>query len=366
MKRFIFGYDRAHPEACAADLKSRGIDAVVAGSFGEDAAEAFRRAEMEIYLCFGAFSLNGADPKDADLCVTASGRRTVWFSSGCPNDRKRAEANLTRAVRSARRVPGLSGIFVDGARFASFASPEGEDAFFTCFCPGCREKMRTPGTDAEEIRTALLKTAAGEALREGDITAVRAWLAWREACVKAYMDLFARRVHEADPSWKAGAFIFAPSLGRFTGQTMAACRAPDIISPMLYRAYPHAQGPACLGHEWAAFFRLMRENAHDFRTRFGTFSPSLPEGDEKPGAWSVMERRLLTSGFPPAAVGDETAAAKAGMRAGQLLAPILQIEDSRLRETEDHTAARGADGMGYYPYAPQWLPPVRTAGHEAM
>ena len=66
------------------------------------------------------------------------------------------------------------------------------------------------------------------------------------------------------------------------------------------------------------------------------------------------------------AAADETTAAKAGMRAGQFLAPILQIEDSRLRETEDHAAARGADGVGYYPYAPQWLPPVRTAGHEAM
>lgn len=351
MKRFIFGFDDSQPLACAQGLCSRGFDAVVAGGISPEGAEALHQAGIDLYLCFGAHALGDMQPRDAHLAMNPRGERRQWFGSACPNDREIAEARISQALQQAQDIPGLKGIFVDGARFASFASVEGEEAFFTCFCPRCMAKMKALSLDAEAIRRAVLHLSAPGPLNAADVPRLRDWLGFRESCVKAYMERFADRVHEANPAWETGAFIFAPSLGAFVGQTMSACAALDLVSPMLYRNYPHADGPACLGHEWAAFHRLLKEKAPAFRS---LFSPAIHQ--RLISNCQPDPAELLAHGFSPAEVGAEVASAKAGLAQHQQLVPIVQIEDKQQQETVRYVLESGADGVGYFAYNPAWLP----------
>ena len=349
MRHFIYGYDKKNPCACARDLKQRGITAVVDGSFSEEAVKAFQDEQIELYLCFGAHSLGEKKGDTARYAQSPAGEGKIWFSSACPLDAEIAGAHLEKALAAARSIPSLKGIFVDGARFASFASPEGFDAFFTCFCPRCMQKMQEIGLNGEGIRDAVARLAKNERLAEKDLPLLGDWLRFREETVKAYMDYFTRLVHEKWPHLKTGAFIFAPSLARFVGQTMNACQSLDIISPMLYRAYPFAEGPACLNHEWAAFYDLLGKNAPAFRRAFSPLS--LPEGRENSDL-------LLQNGFTPAEIGRETAMAKAHLFPHQILSPIIQQLDPLQQETAREVLNARADGVGYFAYSHGSLPPI--------
>ena len=238
MKHFMYGFDHKNPRACARDLKERGIDAVVGGSFSEDAARAILDEGMELYLCYVAHSLKKAEDETL-LSQAPDGEKKKWFSSACPNEASIASLRLENILEAAEKIPGLTGIFVDGARFASFASPEGFDAFFTCFCPRCMEKMKKMGLDADKIRTAV------QHLQEKDFASadekhLRQWLLFRESCVKEYMERFVQAVQAKNPLWKTGAFIFAPSL-------CALCANPchcglDDAFPLLPAAQPDPAG----------------------------------------------------------------------------------------------------------------------------
>lgn len=339
MKTFIYGYDGKNPAACAEMLKEKGIGAVVAGSFDEAAATAFRAAGMDMYLCFGAHGIGGKKEGEYRLARDYANREKKWFSSACPNDISLARERMENALSAAEKIPDLRGVFVDGARFSSFASAEGMDAFFTCFCPACMEKMQEMGMDGEKIRAAVRRLSEDEILDLADIPLLRAWLSFRETCVKQYMDAFSAAVHEKNPRWQAGAFVFAPSLGVFVGQTENACAHLDIISPMLYRAYPHEQGPACMNHEWGACYALLRKKADAFRKLGPGLHEEMLAGERK---------NILHGGFLPSAVGDEIAFASQRIRPGQILAPIIQIEDERLAETARICLENGADQTGYF------------------
>lgn len=346
MRRFIFGYDQQKPAACAQELLRRGIDAVVAGSFSPDAARAFDDAGIDRYLCYGAHPLNGCTPRRT--AVNPSGAEKRWFSSGCPNDTAANQAEIDRILDMAETDSGLKGIFVDGARFASFASAEGEDAFFTCFCPHCMAKMRCMGMDAEGIRQAAERLQHSEAFCPEDTDLLVQWFRFREHCVAEYMESFAEAIHHRNPAWQAGAFIFAPSLAYFVGQTAAACASADILSPMLYRAYPHSDGPACLNHEWAAFRRLFQGKA-DHMLRLSTI---LQHAE----VMSLPPDTLLHQGFPPQAIALETALAVQSACKGQLVAPIIQLEDELLADTEHCVMDAHADGVGFFAYGMGELP----------
>ena len=354
MKRFIFGFDDSQPLACAQGLILRGIDAVVVGGISPEGASVLQNAGVDLYLCFGAHALGNIHPFAPHLAVNPQGQQRRWFSSACPNDIEIADTRLTLVLQRAQGLPGVKGIVVDGARFASFASAEGEDAFFTCFCPRCMAKMREHGLDAEAIRQAVQRLSQPGQLTMADVPFLREWLGFRESCVTAYMEQFSDRVHACNPAWEAGAFIFAPSLGAFVGQTMSACASLDLVSSMLYRAYPHADGPACLGHEWASFHHLLQEKASAFR--------SLVKPDIHPRLAAAPDpAALLAHGFTPAEIGAEVAAARPYLRTGQKLVPIVQIEDARQQETVRHVLENDADGVGYFAYDPAWLPPVNPS-----
>lgn len=346
MYRYIFGFDKTDPVKCARELKRKGVSAVVTDASGALFAPVLSDEGLDVYLCYSAFSLdNDTDPNR--YCADVWGNPRVWFSSGCPNDAALAENRMQSILDSVN--PYIKGIFVDGARFASFASSEGTDAFFTCFCPCCMEKMHASGLDAQAIRTAV--SSLKHSLHD-DMHLVRDWLSFRSACVKHYMDTFAQRVHAMDTSLKAGAFIFEPFLAPFVGQTMDACASLDIIAPMLYRNYPHTDGPACMGHEWSALYRMFGDNTPALLSITGLDGHPLSKGI----SYTAEAVRVLTDGFGPSDVGRCVKTARSLLQPCQSLWPIIQIEDDLLNCTERCAFENGADAIGYFAYGQALLP----------
>lgn len=343
MKKYIFGFDTDHPENCARRLRSQGIDAVVIGNADDRTEDALANAGLELYLCFCAYGLPANAPAAAQ---TAAGKPVKWFSSGCPNDSKTYKRHIQDAVSLARRLKTARGVFVDGARFASFASVEGRENFFTCFCPKCMEKMSDMGMDAKAVRASAARLMATRQVFDRDQENIAAWMDFRAACVRRYFERFAKNVHGLREGLLAGAFVFAPSLGRFVGQTPETFGSLDIIAPMLYRAYPHEDGPACLGHEWASLKELFGENTSEF---VNTAAP----GCSMPAA---SAEALRTDGFPPEYVGEEVALARKGLLPNQQLWPIVQIEDNRLNETVQSAFSGGADSVGCFMFGQADLP----------
>ena len=341
MFRYIYGFDRSDPKKSAKEFRLKGITAVVSDASAAPLANVFADEGIDLYLCFGAYGLGNHN--QYRRCRDVSGEERVWFSSGCPNDRKLSEANLQAVLDAC--TPGIKGIFVDGARFASFASAEGSDAFFTCFCHECMERMSDMGMEPEKIRTSVSNLKQKHIFPE-DISGISDWLRFRSACVKAYMDDFSSLVHSLG-NIKAGAFIFEPMLAPFVGQTSEACASLDIIAPMLYRNYPHKNGPACMGHEWSGFLRMFGEAASGFMDAAGIEYP-LPAGSDG--------KNLLSDGFAPEDVGKRIAASRSALKPGQSLWPIIQIEDDRLFETEKAAYQNGADAVGYFMYGMAELP----------
>lgn len=343
MKRYIFGFDADHPENCARRLRAQGIDAVIIGDADDRTEDALANAGLELYLCYGAYGLSDSAPATTH---TATGKPTKWFSSGCPNDTKAASHHLQNVLAKARQLKTLRGVFVDGARFASFASVEGREAFFTCFCPRCMEKMTSMGLNAKAVRASAARIMASKRVEGRDRENLYAWMDFRAACVQDYFNRFTRQVHGLRDGLQAGAFVFAPSLGRFVGQTSEACQSLDIVAPMLYRAYPHEDGPACLGHEWASLKLLFGEQSAEF-VRSAAPDEALPDASPS---------ELLQSGFVPQRVGEETARAHSELRSGQQLWPILQIEDDQLTETTRLALEGGANAVGYFMFGQADLP----------
>lgn len=343
MKRFIYGFDGKQPWTCAEALRANGIDAVVTGSADRESADAIAASGLELYLCFGALRLRQGD-EDTSLARDTEGRDVRWFGSGCPNDPEIRKKRLEAALETLLNTPSARGLFEDGARFASFASGEGAETFFTCFCPRCMETMRERGLDPDAIRLSVRRLSRRQAGPE-DFPRLREWFFFRAETVRLYMAEFAEAVHSLPGQRLAGGFVFAPSLSGFVGQTPEAWQPLDIVSPMLYRHYPHPDGPACLDHEWGGAMELCG-------------IPVLKElnaiASEVSGLRSLFpaekSSHLREEGFPPERIGAELTSLRGKLRSGQLLMPILQIDDPRLSETERCAASSGADGTGFFAY----------------
>jgi len=320
MKKYMFGLGKNSAEN-AKMLADMGYDAVVLPQGNAAAFADARDAGLEAYLCFGAFSL-GEFSQETEGARDIDSNPAPWFDSGCPNSEKIKNARMDAAFDFAKNIEDLSGIFVDGARFASFASDEGADAFFTCFCEKCRAKMDK--NLPREIK--MLKNGQGSF--DDMKSAFDMWLLFRENTIRAYMDEFSQRAHAI--GIKSAAFVFAPSLGRFVGQTPKSYANIDIVAPMLYRDYPHDSGTACLGHEWRAL-RSMTKNMPWTNDIFG--DNPLPENK---------------NGFPSEYVTAETARAKAALSPAHTLAPIIQTEDGKLDITYKLTYDAGTDAVGEF------------------
>ncbi len=321
---YMFGMDANSPDESADKLASLGISAVVC-SPETRCIHAVRRAGMQARACVGAFSLEKGDA----LCVDVDGQPRAWFGSGCPCDPAPAPRR-TDALRRLAETDGLSGIFIDGARFASPSSGEGTQSLFTCFCPHCREEMRRMGCDPDEIRKAVI------AWRDGALSLLpKEWLLFREEIVRRRMEEFVDTVRSVNPSLLTGAFVFPASLGGLVGQTSRSAASVDILAPMLYRRYAEAPGTATLNHEYNALIGLIGRE----RTRLLT-GVDAPED-------------VLHEGFPPASLRSET------IYTHPRLMPILQLDDDKLAESLSAVRSSGAEGAGFFVYQKELLQNLR-------
>lgn len=336
MRYTLFGMDARAPESCARMLREKGYSGVIIGRAESRVAEALAENGLTYDLSAGAFGLGGGFSRPAQDC---EGQAWRWFSSGCPSDEAMRRARLAQYEEMAA-APGVRAVMLDGARFASFASGEGRDAFFTCFCPTCLRAAEELGFDPDRMlrgaRAFYRFTHAGEGGAREALSGIGEWLAFREASVSRFLADFAQAVHRQGK--KAGAFVFAPSLARWVGQAKAGECGLDVLSPMIYRKYPYDEGPACLNHEWAGLLDLMTGKTGLTREKAARLvcAPELPED-------------VLRDGFPCRQAGIETASLnRAGRR--YLLAPILQLEDGEVLECLRAARAAGADELSLFAY----------------
>lgn len=329
MEFYLHGMDGTDPEGCARTLRALGFSAVVDGGMTPRKLEALARHGLKGYACVSAFGLL-EDIKSA--CVDDEGRARVWFGSGCPTDPELRERRFQRALAVAE-LEGLQGVLLDGARFASPASPEGEAAFFTCFCPRCMERAGQMGASPRRMRQAVARARQGGGRPEDWLGELDEWLTFRQRVIDEYIRAFAGALRAARPGLRVGAYIFPDSLAGWVGQRAPAIYGLDLVAPMLYRRFPDPQGPACLNHEHAALARL------------------FPAG-ERP--WQAV----LSEGFEPERLGEEVRAAKARCAPGSCLAPILQLDDARLGESVAAVARAGAQAVGFFCHGRAPLPEV--------
>ena len=252
-----------------------------------------------------------SDADEASLAHDVDGIPRVWFSSGCPNDPGLAESRLEQACRAAGK-PGLRGIFVDGARFASPASPEGFDAFWTCFCPRCVRKAGDMGMDAGAMEKAVRAMIRFIERGEGVLSnACRGWPTGSAFGNGASVNTSraSGRPSESRSDLAAGAFVFTPSLRALVGQDAETVSGLDIVAPMIYRRYPHKNGPSCLDHEWAALLGAITARSG---ISFETARAAMRLLSDIPIA-AQSAAQLPKEGFPPQVLESETAAARVGL-----------------------------------------------------
>lgn len=329
MRYYMFGMDADTPEECAREMRLRGISTVV-GPPNVRAAEACRKEGLCVYACFGAYGMRSGDP-DAWLSEDAFGNRRRWFGSGCPREDALFERNLTDGIQKAKAT-GASGILADGLRFASPAP--GSELFLSCFCPRCREKGEKLGFDMDAMRSdvqAFAKTPGRMPPEK--------WLAYREACVAEGFSAFRKRVE--GEGLESGSFVFADSLSALVGQTARAAQGLSILAPMLYRRYRKRPGIACLNDEYAALYALYESRGDaDPALEIERFTGVAPPSG---GTEAILER-----GFEPSAIAWKTARARS--KFSGRLAPILQLDDERLRESIRAAVESGADSVGFFAY----------------
>ena len=333
------------PKDGAKHLKELGFSAVVGST---DAAEAVIAEGMDFYLCSGAY--RGPDFKGSEwLAEDMWGRKQEWFSSTCPTRSEVRSYNLEQ-VRRLAQTPGIKGILLDGARFASPSSGSSTDAFFTCFCPHCMEKARKMGFDVKEMQMAAATLYDFVHGKQLDLMpfyfGLREWLEFRRAATTEHLLDFVETVKSVNPELKAGIYIFAPALSDLVGQNYRDLQGKmDLIAPMLYRCYPDPNGPACLNVELADMLRML-EGAADLseeqRIRMiGGFVGHELTGYEKPAD--------MQAGLSTRILKRETERARI-MCPKEELVPIIQLDDPLLGEAIDQTFAGGAEAVNFFVY----------------
>ena len=360
-----FGGD---PATTARALKEAGFDAVVSGP-----AEAVTAVGMEAWLCGGAFGLP-SDAPDTMKALDVKGQRRIWFGSGCPNHPELRERNA-QSYRKMAQTPGITGILVDGCRFASPAS--GLDAYLTCFCDICRDKALRLGFSFDRMRrdvgilrdvvtarngrgaraTLWLQSPVGVAEWLTEHPGVLEWLRFRRTCISEHFRTLSEVIHGA--GLKMGIYIFTPSVSPFVGQSYVdLSEFTDLFAPMIYRNYPKRPGEACLNWE----LTIIPEELGLAGT------PAEAEAMSLVLSWTglaaaVPDRTIerVRAALPPEAVGHQTALARALIGPERELAPIIYIDDPDIRETVDLVRANGADGVNYFVYTENWAELVRPA-----
>jgi hypothetical protein len=360
---WIHGFGGDDPKATAKAMREAGFNVVVAG--GEAVIAAVRAEGMVAWQCGGAFGV-GADD-EALKAVDIRGNRQVWFGSGCPNQPALRERNMT-SYETMTKTAGLEGILVDGCRFASPAS--GLNPYFTCFCDVCREKAGRLGFDFEAIKRdvqALYDLVSGKGAASPQAAAwlqnpigllewltarpgVLEWLRFRRVCVTEHFRALSGVIHGAN--LKMGVYIFTPSVAPLVGQSYVdLAEFMDVFAPMIYRNYPDRPGEACLNWELTILPEELGLAESPVEAQAMTLILSWAGLAAAVPARTIKDIRAA---LPPAAVGHETAMARAQIGPRKELAPIIYIDDPLMAQTADLVRKNGANGVNFFVYKDNW------------
>ena len=376
MERWMHGIRNADEQAPL--LAAAGFTTVVCSP---DHARSVHDAGMDAWLCGSGFPLIRDD--DAIRAVGVDGRPYTWFNSGSPCATEVREASL-EAYRRMARTEGVTGILVDGCRFASPAS--GPEAFLTDFSDHAARRAEELGMDIEIMRRDLMRLRQALRALAGaerpcparelhahatlplarimetliDHPGVAEWLRFRRAHVTGHFRAIADIVHAA--GLQCGAYVFTPSLAPLVGQNYEDLAGiMDVVSPMVYRAYPEEPGIAALNHEVAALVAAATDHAAAPPARTAESTPgrasfvaALLDALGYGGLAAEPAPQSIRAGLGTAVVGIECARAKAALGNGPRLVPIIQIDDPDLPAAEAEVAAAGCDACDYFVFTEEW------------
>ena len=339
-------------------LKRLGIANVVLGADRVVIDEAVA-AGFSVYPCTHAFGIRKGDPESL-LCLNIKGERKAWFYSNCPSQPEVQERHLKK-VQELAAIPGVKGVFVDAARFASPAS--GIDAFFTCFCDRCRARAEGFGFDFERMRreVALLfdrlhgapdwmaaVRSAGDPMEPmAELPGVVDWLCFRASCTAEHMRQVREALKACGTGLSLGMYVFTPCLSPLVGQVYPVLEEHvDIFAPMIYRNGP----PDAIAPVNSEFARLWKdvseaagiglEDAARLVLRFAGYEALLEE--HSPGT--------LAGALPPSVVAGETARARARIGPERNLVPIIWLDDADIERSALAVREAGADGVSFFSY----------------
>lgn len=359
---WMHGFDGADPAGSLDQLCSAGFEAVVSGY---DPAWLARVADrgLAAYACSGTFSATGRFADPSYLAIDLYGQARTWFGSTCPSKPDVRRHNIDAlAVWAANK--NVTGIMLDGARFASPASDENPLAFFTCFCADCHKRATAWDFDFARMRRdvrRLHQLIAGEATGPAwpscpagaldwlaflqQLPGVLDWLDFRRRCTSEHISDVSRAIKQVRSDIVMGLYLFTPTLAPLVGQSYAdLASVVDVFAPMIYRSYPAASGPACLNKELAC---MARELSFAGRRSDAWIAGLLSSWTGYDAAW-LQSSGQIDSGLPVRSVAIETAKARSLVK--RRLVPIIQLDDPAVTDSVAAALESGADGVNFFLY----------------
>lgn len=328
MKYRMYGFDANRTDFFDRYVKA-GISEMVSGN-NEKAISGSNEKGIDYYICTGAFGCSNEENFAKDV----NGTPKKWFGSGCPNNESIRKNNL-ESIRALAKVPGIKGIIIDGARFASVASGEGFDAFFTCFCDNCMAKMKKLGFDADKIKEAvtLFRSLCLEGKtfdKDKYMPYLEDWMKFRRICTTEHFKNVRDVIKGENPDLLFGAYIFTPAINTLVGQIYEDLKdICDELSPMIYRHYKKDSGPACIDHEIRAIVDTANGKSPEAQKMIYDIFGALGKTDYTKYGTS---EQLKNEGVKAEVIGEETAIACE--RSGNTpVAPIILLDDVLMEDT---------------------------------
>lgn len=370
LKYWMHGFEGEDPKALAGALRDAGFNVVVAG--GTAVIEAVTGAGMEAWLCGGGFPLVRDD--DALKARDIHDAPQLWFGSGSPCCPEIQEASLASYSKMAA-TEGITGILVDGVRFASPAS--GLMPFLTDFSEHAEKRAGELDFDfslmkrdvaalhalltgpAEERAAFFARLASSSGMLEWltGHSGVLDWLRFRRAHTTSHFKALSAIIHGV--GLKMGVYIFTPCMAPLVGQSYQDLREfVDVFAPMIYRNYPDHPGPACLNWELA---ELPGELGVAGAPEEAAVVNAVLSWAGFAGLDIVPRVETIKKELPPETVGLETGCARALLGKDKELAPIIYIDDPMMKDTARLAKENGADGINFFVFKKDWASMTRPA-----
>ncbi|HDH07072.1 MAG TPA: hypothetical protein ENF87_01755, partial [Thermoproteales archaeon] len=322
MRLWMFGLPREKYADAIKFLKEKGFTDIVVGH-NPDFIKAVKDAGLRVHVVWAVFRVEGILKKPKYLAEDPLGRKHVWFNSGCPNNPE-IRKNILLKIENVITSYDVDGVILDGVRFASPGS--GLEAFATCFCENCKEKMEEYGFNYNYLKSSvkgLLKNFYNIDLLKKWVNAYTCtsstlihlfieypgivdWLKFRQLSIEEFIRDVRNLVKSYSDKIELGGYVFTPLLAPFVGQNYEMLwKYLDVVKPMIYRL---GRGVACLNFELAKVAQdlikwnnLSEEESLNLVYKFfGLIRNDLP----------TKIQDLLEKGVPVDLVGEETKRAK--------------------------------------------------------